>query len=288
MTTIFGRARRVAALGVLAFGMLGVFATSAHAAQPSAEADFVARINEVRAQNGAGPLSVDDQLVAVARTWTDTMVAAGDISHNPNLSGLITDWHHIGENVGMGPNIDSLETAFVNSPHHFANMVDPTFTRIGVGVSMAPDGTMFVTEDYKTPSGAPVASVARTVTTHVTAPPRPVVTTPRPVVTVPAKPKPAAAPVAAPVPTPAPAPAPVVAAVSAAKPPRPVAQVWQAASGPGVAKGGHSARHVATSLVSDVGRGAASPVGQLFLASALLVVLALPTKRLAAKTSSSN
>lgn len=221
MRGLLGRARRIATIGVMTYAvMAGVFANAAHAAAPSIEADFVARINAVRAANGAGPLAVEDQLVSVARTWTDVMVAAGNISHNPNLSTDILGWRHLGENVGMGPSVDSLEAAFEASPHHFANMIDPTFTTIGVGVTVS-GSTIFVTEDYKT---AKTAATPAAVAPRVTPSTRSTATTaPHPVVTAAPRPKPVTTVTTA---TTAP-PTTVTTAPPQTVPPRPAAVVWQ-------------------------------------------------------------
>ncbi len=44
-------------------------------------------------------------------------------------------WTKLGENVGTGPSNDPIWNAFVNSAHHYANIVDPDFNRVGVGVA---------------------------------------------------------------------------------------------------------------------------------------------------------
>jgi uncharacterized protein YkwD len=145
---------------VLVASVLG--ALPASAAPPTAadaESSFVARINQLRAEKGVPPLTVDPELSSVARTWTARMVAAGDISHNPHLADAVTaDWRKLGENVGMGPDVGDLFTAFVRSPHHYVNLVDPAFARVGVAVMVAPDGTLFTTHDFalvETPETVP-------------------------------------------------------------------------------------------------------------------------------------
>jgi uncharacterized protein YkwD len=101
----------------------------------AAEGDFVARINQLRTSRGLGPLTVDPQLTAVAREWAATMAAQGRIFHASDLSrGVSADWQKLGENVGVGSDVAGLFQAFVNSPSHLANLVDPAFTRVGVGV----------------------------------------------------------------------------------------------------------------------------------------------------------
>src|SRR5260370_15177008 len=111
------------------------------------EAQFVGLINQVRASVGAPPLSVDSRPTSIARSWSANMVTTG-LHHNPNFASQApAGWTMLGENVGYGPSVSQLETAFQNSPHHYANMVEPAYTTIGVGVVIA-GGTLWVTEDF--------------------------------------------------------------------------------------------------------------------------------------------
>ena len=177
-------------------------ATSARAASgdPVAmEQQFVSRINGLRSSKGLGGLTVDAELTGIARRWAANMARAGGISHNPSLASQVTEnWVKLGENVGMGPDVDSLFTAFVQSPHHYANLVDPAFTRVGVGVVLTADGTIYTAHEFMSLAGASQVTSA------------------------PAQPRPAPAPVRRPAP-PAAAPARAVRpAVAAAPPPAPV------------------------------------------------------------------
>ena len=120
------------------------------------EAQFLAKINNLRASKGLGALAIDGQLTSIARNWTAHMASAGAISHNPNLATQVTEnWQKLGENVGEGPDVDTLFQAFVNSPHHYANLVDPAFSLVGIGVVVAPDGTMYTTHDFEQPASSP-------------------------------------------------------------------------------------------------------------------------------------
>ena len=122
---------------------------SARAADPGAESEFVARINSLRASKGLAPLQVDGELVGVARRWTDRMVSNGHISHNPNLAGEVDEnWVKLGENVGVGANVDQLMDAFIASPEHYKNLVDPAYGYIGVGVSYDDSGRMYTTHNF--------------------------------------------------------------------------------------------------------------------------------------------
>ena len=109
----------------------------------------MSRINSLRESKGLAPLQVDSELVGVARRWTDRMVANGHISHNPNLAGDVDeDWIKLGENVGVGANVDQLMNAFIASPEHYKNLVDPDYGYVGVGVSYDGSGRMYTTHNF--------------------------------------------------------------------------------------------------------------------------------------------
>ena len=183
------RLRAFAALAASAAAVVG-FAHPA-AASPSDEAYFIQAINGVRAARGLPALAVDGQLTDVARSWSAHMDGDGAISHNPSLSSQVSGWRTLGENVGTGTSLPSIEAAFENSPHHFENMVDPNFRLVGVGVVHDSDGTYWVTEDFEQPkAGSPAPPAPRPA---APAAPRPA---PRPAASRPAAaPRPVAAPV---------------------------------------------------------------------------------------------
>jgi uncharacterized protein YkwD len=199
VTTLAASAVTVA--GTQVAGVVAAHAAFADTALNPQEADFVTRINNLRAQHGVGQLAVDDQLTSIARQWTASMVQAGSLSHNPNLGSEVTsNWIKLGENVGEGQSMDSLWQAFLNSPHHYANLVDPDFNRVGVGVIVTSDGTIWTTHDFEelapsAPPSPPPAPIAGPVV-HVSrpAPPRPATSVPSPPSTVAAPPPPAPAP----------------------------------------------------------------------------------------------
>src|SRR5581483_10884383 len=132
---------------ILALSVLSLFPADARADTVSDEAAFVAKINDLRASKGLAPLQVNANLVAKARAWSGTMASAGKIWHSTLSDGITGDWRKLGENVGMGGSVDGLHTAFVNSPHHYENRVDPAFGYIGIGIVMN-GSTIFVTESF--------------------------------------------------------------------------------------------------------------------------------------------
>lgn len=136
---------------------------SARADGPSDEANFVAQINALRATRGVPALQVDAGLTAKARSWAGTMAGRGTISHSSLTDGITATWRKLGENVGMGGAVDGLEAAFVNSPRHYDNLVDPAFGSIGIGVVRNAAGLLFVAEEFmqvQTPAASPAVSPA--------------------------------------------------------------------------------------------------------------------------------
>jgi hypothetical protein len=155
---LIARAFTSAALAVmLTAGLLAVGTADAGAASPADEATFVSKINALRTSKGLAALTPDAALAATACTWNDQMIAAGTISHDPNLAAAIASvsskWRKGGENVGMGGTVDSLFDAFVASPGHYANLVDPEYTRVGVCVGRDPNGKLFTTHRFMAVAG---------------------------------------------------------------------------------------------------------------------------------------
>ncbi len=152
---------------------------------------FVAAINQLRESKGLGDLTVDGNLGSIATNWAITMAGQDDIFHRSNLAdGVTIDWTRLGENVGVGPTVNDLMNAFIASPHHYENLVDPRFNRIGVGTVRTPDGLLYTAHEFAAvaggstvkpasnpaPAPAPIVTAPRTTTPrvtrpHVTAPP---------------------------------------------------------------------------------------------------------------------
>jgi uncharacterized protein YkwD len=89
-----------------------------------------ALINQDRARNGLGPLTWNSCLANIARSNAARMAAQGFISHTngPMLDLSCGLGHQAGENVGdwsAGINDAQLNSMFVASPEHLANILGP-------------------------------------------------------------------------------------------------------------------------------------------------------------------
>jgi uncharacterized protein YkwD len=140
------RVRRMMVVALAAFTAVTLVATEpASASTGTDELEFAAKLNELRVSRGLRPLEYRGALFDSARAWSEQMLAAGRISHDPNLGQVALPWSKIGENVGNGYGVQALHDAFVASPAHFQNMIDPAFDALGIGVVHAADGMIFVT-----------------------------------------------------------------------------------------------------------------------------------------------
>lgn len=111
------------------------------------EADFLARINSLRATKGLPALALHSNLVAKADDWARVMAAEIRIWHSRVPDNIVADWKKLGENVGTGGSVGAIHDAFVDSPAHYRNLMDGDFTYIGVGVALS-GATVFVAEVF--------------------------------------------------------------------------------------------------------------------------------------------
>jgi uncharacterized protein YkwD len=107
-----------------------------------AEQTMFAYVNTQRTQRGLAALRSDPSLVAVARAHSTDMFRRSYFSHNTPDGLTPFDRMHAagitytsaGENIAYAPNVNIADTGLMNSPEHRANILDPRFTRLGVGI----------------------------------------------------------------------------------------------------------------------------------------------------------
>jgi uncharacterized protein YkwD len=117
---------------------------------------LLALVNKHRRAMGMPALVVDNKLAAIARVWTEQMAASGNLRHN---DALFTSASHkalgmkaIGENVGWNYSVPAQDKAFLDSPHHRANIETRSFRVAGFAVVRGADGRIWSTEDFGAPS----------------------------------------------------------------------------------------------------------------------------------------
>ena len=173
-----------------------------------AEREFVSLIAQERSSRGLGSLTDDPELIDVARRHAARMAANKDLHHNPNLQNEVSNWEVLGENVGRGSSVSQVHRAFMESETHRAQILEPRYLEVGVGVVWA-DGEIWVAEVFRKRQAQPAPAPEENQPVGAAAQPAP---PPQPS-TAPAPPPPATTPppaAAAPVSVPTTAPAVVV------------------------------------------------------------------------------
>lgn len=106
------------------------------------ESKVIALVNNIRTQNGLATLKADPELCRIARIKSQDMKDRGYFSHNSPTYGSPFDmmkqfgisYHTAGENIAMGQQTpESVVNAWMNSEGHRANILNSSFTTIGVG-----------------------------------------------------------------------------------------------------------------------------------------------------------
>lgn len=160
---------------IISLGLFGAFfiqSGSVQAARGSLDASsIIALTNQDRERGGATALTRDSALSAIAQKRATEMLQGGYFSHiSPDgrtpWSWLIAGKYYYtraGENLAEDFNdAKSVEQAWMRSPGHRANILDSSYTRIGVGVAHGfKDGkpTALVVEFFATPYTTPASAV---------------------------------------------------------------------------------------------------------------------------------
>lgn len=150
-----GVALAVAAAILLSGGAVTVgTATSAQAATVTEAASVtdVKRIlddtNAFRVKNGLPPLLLSPNMNTVSQAWSEEMAESSRMSHNPAFSTQIPKgWRGAAENVAYGYSVNTVTTAWINSPGHRANILG-NYTHIGIGIARAANGQLYYTQNF--------------------------------------------------------------------------------------------------------------------------------------------
>jgi uncharacterized protein YkwD len=108
----------------------------------SSEAGLLRAVNTTRAAHGLGTLRLDSTLTRVARRHSAEMIQGGYFSHG-DFRGRMLAFHvagpFVGENLAWGSGsyaaAGRVIAEWLASPAHRANLLRPSFTRIGIGAS---------------------------------------------------------------------------------------------------------------------------------------------------------
>ena len=111
-------------------------------AKPNYESEMLQMINTERQKHGLKPLVADPEMLPVARAHSQDMFAKGYFAHD-DLNGrdpfdrMRTANIHFetaGENLALAQTVEIAHVNLMNSPGHRANILNPSFGRVGIGI----------------------------------------------------------------------------------------------------------------------------------------------------------
>lgn len=126
------------------------------------EQEMIERVNEERAKVGAPALEVDDNLMAFAQYWAEHLTtdfrhsAWSDLQEYAQNKGINADDIDGGENITGAGNINGIGydpvtiaiNKIMNSEGHKNTMLEPGYTRIGIGFAVNPSGTVYCDQSF--------------------------------------------------------------------------------------------------------------------------------------------
>ncbi len=124
-----GMRTRATIVGLILALLLGA-ATGCESTE-RARNELLTLVNQSRSEAGLRPVTRDIQLEVKADLWAQHMRDTCTRSHSVLKDGAPQDWYRLGENVGNGGSIQQVHTAFLDSPLHRANVLDPSFSSMG-------------------------------------------------------------------------------------------------------------------------------------------------------------
>ncbi len=125
------------------------------AAQSSPEQLVADLANQDRAQQGLPSLTWDPALAAAATQHAELMAQQPALSHQyegeqdlaSRAGSAGAHFRSIAENVAMAPSPQALETEWMHSAPHRANILDPHYNTIGIGI-VKKNGYYYAVEDF--------------------------------------------------------------------------------------------------------------------------------------------
>jgi uncharacterized protein YkwD len=127
-------------------------------------ASVLCLVNQQRTSRGLPALSEDSRLDRSAEGWTQAMVNSDGFTHGSDFAARISDagfdWSYAGENIATGfPTPAAVVRGWMASLGHCRNILDPGFSRIGIGevphaVRGFASGPATWTQDFALPMGA--------------------------------------------------------------------------------------------------------------------------------------
>lgn len=121
------------------------------------ETQMLGLINKERAKEGLKPLKADPEETVVARAHSKDMFARGYFAHvNPDgktpfdrMRAAKIKFTNAGENLALAQTLEIAHTNLMNSPGHRANIMNPKFNRVGIGIQDGGFYGLMISQEFR-------------------------------------------------------------------------------------------------------------------------------------------
>ena len=125
--------------------------------RPELEAEMLDLVNKERVKAGLARLAPDPELREVARRHSTDMFQRGYFAHATPEGRSPFDrireagytFRTAGENLALAPTLTIAHTGLMNSPGHRANILQPQFGRVGIGIMDGGLRGLMVTQNFR-------------------------------------------------------------------------------------------------------------------------------------------
>jgi uncharacterized protein YkwD len=126
-------------------------------ARPELEAKMLELVNNERTKRGLPALQADPELTLVARKQSDDMFRRGYFAHiNPDgkdpfdrMKEAHVEFRSAGENLALAQTMEIAHRNLMNSPGHRANILQPRFGRVGIGIMDGGYYGLMVSQEFR-------------------------------------------------------------------------------------------------------------------------------------------
>lgn len=113
-------------------------------------------LNNDRGRYNLPALTIDPELSRIARIKSQDMLERGYFAHtSPTYGDVRAMLTHFGygytaasENIARHSTVEKAQAAFLSSPAHRRNVLSSAYTKVGIGVTVAPAGHVYVTQIF--------------------------------------------------------------------------------------------------------------------------------------------
>ena len=113
-------------------------------------------LNNDRGRYNLPALAIDPELSHIARIKSQDMLDRGYFAHTSPTYGdvraMLTRFGYsytaASENIARHSTVEKAQAAFLSSPAHRRNVLSSAYTKVGIGVAVAPAGHVYVTQIF--------------------------------------------------------------------------------------------------------------------------------------------